>query len=65
MKVIPKTYRFRSNLHVLSDRVVDGATETRLVERYVLSLSKVAFVEVGANPMQGVRAIVRPGGQFG
>jgi len=45
--------RFRSNLHVLSDRVVDGATETRLVERCVLSLGKVVIVEVGANPIQG------------
>ena len=51
--------RFRPNLRVLSDRVVDGATETRLVERCVLSLDKVAFVDVGANPIQGVRAIAR------
>jgi hypothetical protein len=59
VKVIPKAHRFRSNLHVLSDRVVDGATETRLVERCVLLLGKVAFVEVGANPIQGVRATAR------
>ena len=51
--------RFRPNLRVLSDRVVDGATETRLVERFVFSLSKVVIVEVGANPIQGVRAIAR------
>ena len=51
--------RFRPNLRVLSDRVVDGATETRLVERCVLSLGKVVIVEVGANPIQGVRATAR------
>ena len=51
--------RFRPNLRVLSDRVVDGATETHLVERFVFSLSKVVIVEVGANPIQGVRAIAR------
>lgn len=51
--------RFRPNLRVLSDRVVDGATEKRLAERYVLSLGRVVIVEVGANPIQGVRAKVR------
>ena len=51
--------RFRPNLRVLSDRVVDGATETDFVERFVISLSKAVIVEVGANPIQGVRAIAR------
>lgn len=60
VKVIPRMLmHFRSNLHVLSDRLFDGATEKRLVERCVLSLGKVVIVEVGANPIQGVRAIAR------
>ena len=59
-EVIPRMLmRFRPNLRVLSDRVVDGATETRLVERCVFSLSKVVIAEVGANPIQGDRAIAR------